>query len=294
MAGIRLEWAQFGDFDSFDVLRSGSPMDINALPSPLVAGLPTMFYVDTAVIEGATYYYRVVAWRDGVSKISSEIMVKAQAGDEYWDSVMSLLHFDAADNSTVFTDETGRRLWNELGGTKIKTDQSVFGGSSVYFNGSSSLTSGLSSGFAYDTGDFTWELFARLSKVTGNNYIIDHGNGGGNGGTLSYYNGTLRYYNSTTGVDSGLYNTGIPLAVDRWYHIAIVRLNGITTIYVDGTAKASGADGHNYGSLGFWLGSYAVSNEYCMFGWIDELRITKGIARYTANFTPPDAPFPSN
>ena len=51
MAGIRLEWAQFGDFDSFDVLRSGSPMDINALPSPLVTGLPTMFYVDTELLS---------------------------------------------------------------------------------------------------------------------------------------------------------------------------------------------------------------------------------------------------
>ena len=92
---------------------------------------------------------------------------------------------------------------------------------------------------------------------------------------------------------SGLYATTIPLAVDRWYHIAIVRLNGITTIYVDGTAKASGADGHNYGSLEFWLGSYAVSNAYSMLGWIDELRITKGVARYTEDFTPPDAPFPN-
>lgn len=77
MAGIRLEWAQFGDFDSFDLLRSSNPMDINALPSPIATGLPTMFYVDTSVVEGATYYYRVVAWRDGVSKVSGEIKTTA-------------------------------------------------------------------------------------------------------------------------------------------------------------------------------------------------------------------------
>lgn len=81
MAGIRLEWAQFGDFDSFDVLRSDALMDINALPSPIATNLPTMYYVDTTVIEGATYYYRVVAWRDGVSKVSGEVTVKAELLD---------------------------------------------------------------------------------------------------------------------------------------------------------------------------------------------------------------------
>ena len=77
MAGIRLEWAQFGDFDSFDVIRSDAPMDINALPSPIATNLSTMYYVDATVVEGADYYYRVVAWRDGVSKVSSEISIKA-------------------------------------------------------------------------------------------------------------------------------------------------------------------------------------------------------------------------
>lgn len=79
MAGIRLEWAQFGDFDSFDVLRSKAPMNINSLPSPIVTNLPTMYHVDTAVVDGVTYYYRVVAWRDGVSKVSGEIRVQAKS-----------------------------------------------------------------------------------------------------------------------------------------------------------------------------------------------------------------------
>lgn len=79
MAVIRLEWAQFGDFDSFDVLRADAPMDINALPSPIATGLSTMYYVDTAVVGGATYYYRVVAWRDGASKLSGEIKVEAKS-----------------------------------------------------------------------------------------------------------------------------------------------------------------------------------------------------------------------
>ena len=78
MAGIRLEFAQFGDFDSFDIHRSLTPMtDVNNLPPPIVTDLLTMFYVDTMVVEGATYYYRVVAWRDGDKAVSDEIRTTA-------------------------------------------------------------------------------------------------------------------------------------------------------------------------------------------------------------------------
>ena len=68
MAGIRLEWAQFGDFDSFGIIRSSAPTNLASLPAPLVTGLSTMFYVDTTVVGGATYYYRVVAWRDRITQ----------------------------------------------------------------------------------------------------------------------------------------------------------------------------------------------------------------------------------
>lgn len=89
MASIKLEWAQFGDFDSFDVLRSDSSIDINALPNPLVTDLKTMSYLDSAITVGSTYYYRVVAWRDGQSKVSSEIQAKALV-----DSLISLAVVD--------------------------------------------------------------------------------------------------------------------------------------------------------------------------------------------------------
>ncbi|WHP06750.1 LamG domain-containing protein [Acinetobacter corruptisaponis] len=82
MAGIRLEFAQFGDFDSFDVIRSLSSMVGVAnidLPSPIVTGLTTMYYVDTTVSEDTTYYYKIRVWRGANSVVSNEIKCFAGA-----------------------------------------------------------------------------------------------------------------------------------------------------------------------------------------------------------------------
>lgn len=77
MAGIVLEFSHHGDFDSFGIIRSNTPTTLISLPAPLVTGLSTMFYVDTAVIEGETYYYRPVVWCDGEMEVGDEVEVVA-------------------------------------------------------------------------------------------------------------------------------------------------------------------------------------------------------------------------
>lgn len=84
MPGIVLECSQHGDFDSFDVIRSLTSMaglSDSQLPSPIATGLLTMYYVDTAVVEDVTYYYKFRVWRDGVALVSDEIGITAQLYD---------------------------------------------------------------------------------------------------------------------------------------------------------------------------------------------------------------------
>lgn len=291
MSGVRLEWAQFGDFDSFDVIRSDSPMDISALPSPLVSGLPTMYHVDTAVTQGATYYYRVVAWRDGVSKISSEVMVKAQVGDEHWDKVVSLLHFDGN-----LTDDTGR-VWNSTGTTNFSDLDAKFGKSAVF---AGSYVQGINdAGFIFNSDDFTVELFVKFSSLPGSNtysfvgnyyfndgWVLQYRNDDGLGGRVRFSFGDSNY------VDRSWSPT-----LNTWYHLAVSRNSGLLYIFIDGLqlgATASfahnitvnGGNSVNIGAL-----KYNSSVLQYFYGSLDELRITKGVARYTENFTPPDAPF---
>ncbi|MCH7331827.1 hypothetical protein [Acinetobacter modestus] len=111
MPGIRLEFAQFGDFDSFDVIRSTSSMSSiadNDLPSPIVTGLNTMYYVDTDIVKNQKYYYRVVVWRDGIKSVSEQITAWAT------ESVVVIW----SDFTTNLIDDTGK-TWTTINGASV-------------------------------------------------------------------------------------------------------------------------------------------------------------------------------
>ena len=294
MAGIKLEWAQFGDFDNFDVIRSDAPMDINALPSPIATNLLTMYYVDTTVVEGATYYYRVVAWRDGVSKISSEIIVIANAGDVHWDKVVALLHFDGPDGSTTFTDETGK-VWAHNGNAQLDTTQSRFGSASLLLDGNGDyITSPTLADFGFGTGDFTVEgYFCRTGSNT-NAFLADFRVAGGASFVVwcsQTYNANKLGYSTQGGTN---FVSGPALfPVGDWAHWAVSRQAGTVRGFLAGALQFTTTDNRNFASpQGVFIGSSTSVNQGSV-GHIDELRITKGVARYTENFTPLDRPFPA-
>src|SRR6185437_4647016 len=89
--------------------------------------------------------------------------------------------------------------------------------------------------------------------------------------------------------------TGAALSANTWYHVAFVRSGNTITAYVNGVQYGSPVTDSSTATFNnqVFIGSYADS--YGKFqGYIDELRVTKGVARYLANFTPPNAPFPNH
>lgn len=284
MAGIRLEWAQFGDFDSFDVIRSDAPMDINALPSPIATNLSTMYYVDTTVVEGAIYYYRVVAWRDAVSKVSGEIKLKASVGDEHWDKVVALLHFDGD-----LTDETGR-VWINSGVTTDNTN-SLYNDYGV-FSGSSKMTATIP---ALGKNDFTIEAWVNHDANTDYRCIFDsraHSPRAKNGLAI-YTSSTLTDNVPVVWEDTQILKGSSKITASEWVHIAVVRESGILYYYVNGSLIGFGSFTSDLTNTTATIGCTYENSQFYQ-GRIDELRITKGVARYTENFTPPTGPFPSS
>ena len=80
-------------------------------------------------------------------------------------------------------------------------------------------------------------------------------------------------------------------AIDTWYHVAVVRSGSTVTAYVDGTSIGTFTDLDMTSSNQMLIGAEDTTPNAVLNGWIDELRISKGTARYTANFTPPAKQF---
>ena len=302
MAGIRLEFAQFGDFDSFDILRSSSPMDIAALPSPIVAGLATMYYVDTAVVEGATYYYRARVWRDGDANVSDEInvLVSAATGDAYWSNVTSLLHFDEAAAPSDIKDEKGL-IWSLVSGAALSSLDSKFGSAKSMYTEVSALGYAISeqtNAFDFNSDDkFTLEFFYKKMDDGGNAVpiaIVSDSSGttvrwaffirSGVNPNCAVYDGESTFLDASIGI-----------ANFKWTHFAYTKDGNTNKLFIDGilaqtTTKAT----TGYPLSKIIIGKELATSGVSFTGYVDELRITKGVARYTANFTPPDAPFPSS
>lgn len=217
--------------------------------------------------------------------------------DPYWSNVSLLLHGDGANGSTTITDSTGKNTLTAVGNAQISTAQSKFGGSGLYFDGSGDYVSFPSTANASLDADFTVECF--FYCISKNQYakIIASGNASmsGNAGALGVYGYDNKVWFANPTHD-GTFRSTSTINDGQWYHLAITRSGSALRMFVAGILEATATDtsiydlglsGTRIGASG-WDGSNGHWN-----GYIDELRITKGVARYTANFTPPSAPFPN-
>lgn len=225
--------------------------------------------------------------------------------DPYWANVVSLLHFNGTDGSTTFTDETGK-TWTAYGDAQIDTAQSKFGGASGLFDGSSDrVETGDHSDFNFGSGDFTVECWFRESGAGAIRQIV------GQHTTQSTTNSSFLILsdNRQLGVGVGLggsftsiINTDGQHSLDTWIHVAMVRDGTTLRLFVDGSQKNStniSTTAVNDSTRPVTIGVVMANSgpdpgNYYYNGYVDELRITKGVARYTSNFTPPSAPFPDS
>lgn len=296
MAGIRLEFAQFGHFDSFDIIRSIASMVAIAeadLPTPIATGLKSMYYVDLNVVRGQTYYYKVRVWQGSVSLVSSEITAIADK-DDYWGNVTSLLHFDGANNSVVFSDEK-TVTWTAVDTAKISTSRAKFGASSAYFDGGGDYIRCPASVVQFGLGDFTVEAFVNIEAhqpgASADPTILGYGTSPNVGLVfmLSKSNGAPGFWDGTS-----YFGAGVAIPVNTWTHVAYVRKDKVFWCFINGVRYSLSSNYNknvNANSVVRVGGAYYGGNEAYFKGYIDELRITANVARYADNFTPPDKPF---
>jgi hypothetical protein len=201
-----------------------------------------------------------------------------------------LLH---ADNNFIDTSSANATIVNN--GATINTTIAKFGAGSINF-ASQSISTPSNTNYSLGSTDFTIEMWIRPSSATGIQILC-----GRNISSWSWYwalnNGTIYFEaNSTNAVSSA---SGL-FTVNNWTHLALSRNANTIRIFSNGniasTLTVSAGLSLDSSPSSFIFGNVPVSSaNYWFNGQMDDIRFTKGIARYIANFTPPIiAPFPDN
>lgn len=211
--------------------------------------------------------------------------------DEY---TKLMLH---GDESPLVDSSNSEHTVTPTGQVARSVTQSKFGGYSIYFDGSGDWLKmpvhadwTCSSDFTIDFWLYTADT-ALKGLFTSDNWVT-------NGSFIFYKTAAGLALNFTVGgVPTVIMTYGTPLSDSTWHHIAITRSASTMRLFVDGDSKDTYSNSNPFGlgSLAIgtdWNGAYVGGQpEFTIDGYIDEFRWSKGIARWTSNFTPETGPY---
>jgi len=196
----------------------------------------------------------------------------------------------AVQNTVLLTNMTGAGIYDAammndmetVGGAKLSTAVTKFGGSSVDLTSGATLTLKPNLYFANNT-DFTIEGWINITSFGTNNMLM-----GWNTANFDYV------LISSAGIGLNQQNTytanwSVSLSSGTWFHLAITRSSGVCRCFVNGIKRGSDITNTNNlgGNVATQIGNWYTSPSYPFNGYLDDFRITMGYARYTSNFTPP-------
>lgn len=272
--------------------------------------VPALVYIGGTSTNSLTGYIDDLRITKGVARYTANFAPAAISSgplsfDPYHSYTSLLLRMNGADASTTFTDESSTpKIVNANNNAQLKTAVKKYGTASGYFDGFGDyLTCPVSNDFAFGSSDFTIEAWvyavAIPTQPSKYAFIIAHDNIGTTRGwvlDLNETTGALAFaaFSSNTVVDSVVDSS--PFPVGQWVHVAVTRSGTYLRLFKNGIIQATNTSAGNTvqnPNVGLLIGSnqqngvVETTGNWCFNGYLDDLRITKGIARYTANFTPP-------
>lgn len=194
-----------------------------------------------------------------------------------------LLHCDDYSDSSMY----GIELMDKS--AQASTEQSKFGGKSMYFNGSTRLSIDDVSAriFDFGTGDFTVEAWIYPEEISTDNFIFS-----------GSADGSFFFGRQTGNFNLGIGRTGVlwdsvapvPMQANTWSHVAAVRSKGQVSLYVNGNQTGPLANTNAYSMAGFIACIGSQGTNYYYKGYMDEIRVSN-VARWTESFVPPTQPY---
>jgi hypothetical protein len=208
-----------------------------------------------------------------------------------------MLHMDGANNA--FVDSATDKAITAVGNATQANTQSKFGGIAGVFAGNGNYISTPDHGdFNFGSGDFTIDFWAYPTSFGGQKKMYTQLVGNGYSPFSLYFDGnTLKINATSTGSNWDIANgtsVGYVLLTNRWIHIACCRTGGNIYTFLGGSLTGIiSTSATLYNAIGdIRIGDDNGSQGFV--GYLDEYRVSKGIARWSNNFVPPTKAYDGN
>jgi len=205
-----------------------------------------------------------------------------------------LLHANGTDATTTFKDysPSGHTV-TANNDVQVDTADSQFGGGAAFFDGTNDyLSVANNADFDFGSDDFTIDVWVNFDSVTGERAIASKFSGG-TGWLFQISGSNLQLWHANLG--GQFVQVTHSMTTGTWYHVAVVRSGSNIKFFVDGTqvgADQTANSTYNGGAAALNVGVYS-SGSGDLQGHLDEIRISKGVARWTENFTAPTSEYDS-
>jgi len=233
-------------------------------------------------------YISNLRWSNGIARTISSIPTAPYTSDA---NTRLLLNFTNAG----IIDGTMDNVLETVGNAQISTSVVKYGSGSMFFDGTGDYLVPIGPNTSQFTfpGDFTIELWVYVTNIASYSFIFDgRASGATSGAWLVDLNGAVIGW----GPGSSIVISSSSILANTWYHLAICRSGSSTRMFLNGTQtgltytdSGSYTVGTNRPIIG---GSGNSPGSFNFPGYIDDLRITRGVARYISNFTPPQVALP--
>ena len=177
-----------------------------------------------------------------------------------------------------------------VGNAQISTSVVKYGTGSMAFDGSGDALIGQNTPNITLSGNFTIEAWVYQTNAGQNSPQISLGDAANSGTYILYIDTTQKLANFINGFNSVGSGTA---AINTWHHVAMVRSGSTITTYLNGVSQNTVTASTTFSGVPYFGAALFSGTFFYGAGYMDELRITNGVARYTANFTPPPAAFPN-
>ena len=196
----------------------------------------------------------------------------------------------ANDLSNSVNSGTTTKTTTVSGATASTAESNIYGGSFIFDGSNDEITvGGVSTDLDFGTGDYTAEAWFRLT-ATGDEYIIsmgtDHGGAAPHWGINIYSTNLIRAGRTNSSGDAS-HSVSHTFITNKWYHVAISRSGGTSRLFLDGNLLDEESNSDDIDpTTDLKIGRYGPGAIYYN-GYIQDVRIYKGVGKYTESFNPP-------